>query len=98
MRISELENKLRKHAETTKSVMQAPFDLNEEIKNMEVLLDVRVKGEEDLALISNAPVLGLIPDLAMESKDSYGYSGYKYSAYSAAYKAESKTGSEEADV
>ena len=36
MRISELENKLRKHAEITKSVMQAPFDLNEEIKNMEV--------------------------------------------------------------
>ena len=36
MRISELENRLRKHAETTKSVMQAPFDLNEEIKNMEV--------------------------------------------------------------
>lgn len=36
MRISELENKLRKHAVTTKSVMQAPFDLNEEIKNMEV--------------------------------------------------------------
>ena len=36
MRISELESKLRKHAETTKSVMQAPFDLNEEIKNMEV--------------------------------------------------------------
>ena len=36
MRISELEHKLRKHAETTKSVMQAPFDLNEEIKNMEV--------------------------------------------------------------
>jgi len=36
MRISELENKLRKHAETTKSVMQAPSDLNEEIKNMEV--------------------------------------------------------------
>ncbi|MDO5479606.1 MAG: hypothetical protein Q4G23_10640 [Clostridia bacterium] len=36
MKISELENKLRKHAETTKSVMQPPFDLNEEIKNMEV--------------------------------------------------------------
>ena len=35
MRISELENKLRKHAETTKSVMQPPFDLKEEIKNME---------------------------------------------------------------
>ena len=36
MRISELENKLRKQAETTKNVMQPPFDLNEEIKNMEV--------------------------------------------------------------
>ena len=36
MKISELENKLRKHAEITKSVMQAPIDLNEEIKNMEV--------------------------------------------------------------
>ena len=35
MRISELENKLRKHAETTKNVMHPPFDLNEEIKNME---------------------------------------------------------------
>ena len=35
MRISELENKLRKHAETTKNVMQTPFDLKEEIKNME---------------------------------------------------------------
>ena len=35
MRISELENKLRKHAETTKSAMHPPFDLNEEIKNME---------------------------------------------------------------
>ncbi len=35
MRISELEIKLRKHAETTKSVMQAPFDLKKEIKNME---------------------------------------------------------------
>ena len=35
MRISELEIKLRKHAETTKSVMQAPFALKEEIKNME---------------------------------------------------------------
>ena len=36
MRISELENELRKHAQTTKSIMQPPFDLNEEIKNMEV--------------------------------------------------------------
>ncbi len=36
MRIAELENKLRGHAETTKRVMQAPFDLKEEIKKMEV--------------------------------------------------------------
>lgn len=50
---------------------------------LQTLLDVRVKSEEDLALISNAPVLGLIPDLAMESKDHYGYSGYKYKAYKA---------------
>lgn len=50
---------------------------------LQALLDVRVKGEEDLAQISSAPVLGLIPDLAMESKSGYGYSGYKYSAYKA---------------
>lgn len=61
---------------------------------LQTLLDVRVKGEEDLALISNAPVLGLIPDLAIETKDSYGYSGYKYSAY----KANNDSSSEEADV
>lgn len=55
---------------------------------LQTLLDVRVKGEEDLANISNAPVLGLIPDLAMDSKDHYGYaSGYKYKAYKA-YKAD----------
>ena len=33
--MSELENRLRKHANTTKKTMQPPFDLNEEIKNME---------------------------------------------------------------
>lgn len=61
---------------------------------LQTMLDVRVKGEEDLAQISNAPVLGLIPDLAMETKGSYGYSGYKYSAY----KAGTGANSEEADV
>lgn len=35
MRIHDLENKLRNHAKKAKSVMQAPFDLKEEIKNME---------------------------------------------------------------
>lgn len=61
---------------------------------LQTLLDVRVKGEEDLALISNAPVLGLIPDLAMDTKDSYGYSGYKYSTY----RPNGYSNSEEADV
>jgi len=36
MIISELESILIKHAETTKSIMQPPFDLKEEIKKMEV--------------------------------------------------------------
>lgn len=61
---------------------------------LQTMLDVRVKSEEDLALISEAPVLGLIPDLAMDNKDSYGYSGYKYSAY----KTGANPSSEEADV
>lgn len=61
---------------------------------LQTMLDVRVKSEEDLAAISKAPVLGLIPDLAMDNKESYGYSGYKYSAY----KAGSNPSSEEADV
>lgn len=43
---------------------------------LQTLLDVRVKGEEDLAMISSAPVLGLIPDLAVEIKGEYGYKGY----------------------
>lgn len=50
---------------------------------LQTLLDVRVKSEEDLAMISSAPVLGLIPDLTMETKEGHGYSGYKYSAYKA---------------
>ncbi len=36
MRISELENKLKKHSEVVKSVIATPFELKEEIKNMEV--------------------------------------------------------------
>ena len=35
MKMSEFENRLRNHANTTKKIMQAPFDLKEEIKNME---------------------------------------------------------------
>ncbi len=35
MKMSELENRLREHSNITKNTMQAPFDLNEEFKNME---------------------------------------------------------------
>ena len=54
MRIFELENKLRKHAETTKSVMQPPFDLNEEIKNMEVhtMSKPKITMKRTLALVA----------------------------------------------
>ncbi len=34
MKMSELENRLRKHANTTKNTMPTPFDLKEEIKHM----------------------------------------------------------------
>lgn len=37
------------------------------------LLDVRIKGEEDLALISSAPVLGFIPELTTSSTSHYSY-------------------------
>ncbi len=44
-----------------------------------VLMDVRVKGEEDLARLSDAPVLGTIPDFDMDGKSgNYAYSGGKY--------------------
>ncbi len=39
------------------------------------ILDVRVKGEEDLAAISNVPVLGVIPDLTLENTKNYSYTG-----------------------
>lgn len=37
------------------------------------ILDVRVKGEDDLASISDIPVLGIIPDLTTESNKDYSY-------------------------
>lgn len=36
-----------------------------------VLLDVRVKGEEDLAAISAVPVLGVIPEFSDDGKPAY---------------------------
>ncbi len=44
MKLYELENKLRKHAETTKNVMQAPFELKEEIMKMEAHAMSQPKG------------------------------------------------------
>ena len=38
-----------------------------------VILDVRIKGEEDLARLSDAPVLGRIPDFDQEKGDTYAY-------------------------
>ena len=54
MRISELENKLRKHAQITKSVMRPPFYLNEEIKNMEVhtMSKPKITMKRTLALVA----------------------------------------------
>ena len=45
---------------------------------MQVLLDVRVKGEEDLKRICQAPVLGTIPDFAETDHGSYSKYGYGY--------------------
>ena len=50
---------------------------------LQTMLDVRVKSEEDLAAISSAPVLGLIPDLVMDSRGEYSYKGYAYTPDSA---------------
>ena len=36
-------------------------------------MDVRIKSEEDLAEICDAPILGYIPELNMESSTKYSY-------------------------
>lgn len=38
---------------------------------LQTLMDVRIKGEEDIIAISTVPVLGVIPDFSEESKASY---------------------------
>ncbi len=40
---------------------------------LQVLLDGRIKSEMDLAQLSEAPVLGVIPDLMTETKNEYSY-------------------------
>lgn len=40
---------------------------------LQVLLDVRIKDEEDLARICSAPVLGHIPAFSAQGKSSYSY-------------------------
>lgn len=37
------------------------------------LLDVRVRSEEDLARLSSAPILGVIPDFEVEGEKGYAY-------------------------
>ena len=49
---------------------------------LSVLLDVRIKSEEDLQQISDLPVLGTIPDLAAEHRSDYRYGKNKYGYYS----------------
>ena len=43
-----------------------------------VLTDVRINGEEDLAVISSAPVLGLIPNFDSDEKSGYSYQKHDY--------------------
>ena len=43
---------------------------------LQVMLDVRIKDEEDLARICDAPVLGNIPDFNAQGKSS----GYAYTS------------------
>ncbi len=57
MRISELENKLRRHAVITKSVMQAPFDLKKESKNKEEHAMRKPKNKNIAAAIAAVLVL-----------------------------------------
>lgn len=47
-----------------------------------VLMDVRVRSEEDLARLSEAPVLGVIPNFEVESEKGYTYASKKDSEIS----------------
>lgn len=47
-----------------------------------ILTDVRINSEEDLAVISSAPVLGLIPNFDADEKTSYSYQKYEYKSKS----------------
>jgi capsular polysaccharide biosynthesis protein len=44
---------------------------------VQTLLDVRIKGEEDLAALSEVPVLGVIPDFYDENRTNYATYGSK---------------------
>ena len=43
-----------------------------------ILTDERINSEEDLSMISNAPVLGLIPNFESDEKSGYSYNNKKY--------------------
>ena len=46
---------------------------------IKVLMDVRIHGEEDLANLSQAPILGVIPDFEVEEEKGYSYTSKKSS-------------------
>lgn len=61
---------------------------------IQTLMDIRIKSEEDLQQLSDKPILGLIPDLAVEIK---GKAGYSYQSYAyQADPAEHKNGGKQA--
>ena len=45
---------------------------------MRTILDVRIKGEEDLERLFDLPVLGAIPDFSVENKSGWRYGRYGY--------------------
>lgn len=45
---------------------------------VQVMVDIRIKGEEDLKRISPAPVLGVIPDFTESDHGGYSKYGYGY--------------------
>lgn len=57
----------------------------------QVMLDIRIKGEEDLKRISPAPVLGAIPDFAESDHGGYSKYGYGY-GYAAKKQKDGKEG------
>ncbi len=76
MRISELENTLRKHAETTKRVMQAPFDLKESKNREEHVMHKPKSKRITKRMIAVAAVLTLCVVTVSVTPLANGVKGY----------------------